>query len=296
MSVRLNLSKDSVRSGAPIEDVGDALRISSNSKATRRDLYLYRGQSDESWPLRPAVFRYARWFRHERDMIRDLISTHPQEFSDDTLMLDRLVRMQHYGLPTRLLDVTQNFLVSLYFACGEDRANPNSDGGVFSIRTPSSLRKYYDSDAVSLLSNLCLLSESEKYSLIEDSPENHTIPDDDYFNLFPATDRLLQFVRDEKPYFRSKALKSDLLSTFFVIPKKSNRRIIAQSGAFLIFGLVDRHRFPDLRLFEVVRHTVPNSKKSHILEQLEGLGITEGSLFPEVDRASAYIAQKYRDA
>ncbi|MBW4236742.1 FRG domain-containing protein [Enterobacter roggenkampii] len=40
--------------------------------------------------------------------VRDIVSLHPNEFSSDKTMFDRLVRMQHFGLPTRLLDVTSN--------------------------------------------------------------------------------------------------------------------------------------------------------------------------------------------
>lgn len=119
--VRLTKPNYRVIIGRPIAALTDALEITSSLKITRGEFALYRGQSVGSHMLRPGVFRIARWYRHERDMVRDLISTHPQEFSSDTLMLDRLVRMQHYSLPTRLLDVTQNFLASLYFATGDDQ-------------------------------------------------------------------------------------------------------------------------------------------------------------------------------
>ncbi|MCS5960637.1 hypothetical protein LNP74_16615 [Klebsiella pneumoniae subsp. pneumoniae] len=38
-------------------------------------------------------------------MINELLTVQPAEFMNDRYMLDKLVRMQHYGLPTRLLDV-----------------------------------------------------------------------------------------------------------------------------------------------------------------------------------------------
>lgn len=116
----------------------------------------------------------------------------------------------------------------------------------------------------------------------------------DDFNLFPATDRLLQFVRDEKPYFRNRALKSDLKRAFLLIPKKNNRRIVAQSGAFLVFGLVGSDRNPDLHRFEITRHRVPKKSKDLIRKSLEGLGITTANLFPEVDRAASFIADRFR--
>ena len=281
--------------GAPIRTVEDALAITGSLSVTRGEFAVYRGQSVYSWMLRPKAFRLSRWYRHERDMVRELISTHPQEFVSDTLMVDRLVRMQHYDLPTRLLDVSQNFLAALFFACDHDREKPDEAGAVFIIKGNASEKKYYDSDAVSLVSNLSNLSEKEKIELFEKAPDNETHPEGDGFNTFPATERLLQFVRDEKPYFRSRALKSDLRRTFLLIPKKNNRRIVAQSGAFLVFGLIGADRNPDLRRFQISRHQVPRESKDAIRHALEGLGITAANLFPEIDRAAAFIADRFRN-
>lgn len=293
MAPRKLARKYGLSDGAPINTVGDALSVTSALKLTRGEFAVYRGQVT-SKILRPGVFRYARWFRHERDMVRELISTHPQEFTSDRLMLDRLVRMQHYGLPTRLLDVTQNFLASLYFATGIDSEKPDSDGAVYVIRGSATLRKYFDSDTVSLITNLSNLSEDEKWELNDSSPDNGTPIEDDAFNRCPPADRLLQFVRDEKPYFKSRAVKGDLFKTYLVIPKKNNPRIIAQSGAFLVFGLVGKDRNPDLPSYEITRHSVPNGSKASIKKALEALGITSSSLFPEIDKAASQIAARFK--
>lgn len=171
MAIRKLTRRYGLSEGSEIKSVEDALAVTSALKLTRGEFAVYRGQA-ASRILRPKVFRLSRWFRHERDMVRELISTHPQEFLADRLMLDRLVRMQHYGLPTRLLDVTQNFLAALYFSTDLDPDKPKSDGAVYVIRGNANLKRYFDSDSVSLVSNLSNLSEDEKLEMHDSAPDN----------------------------------------------------------------------------------------------------------------------------
>lgn len=89
-------------------------QYSSSSKYRK----CYRGQRDSSWPNVAGIFRsdLKELLQNEKRAVRDLISVHPGEFASDESMFDKLVRMQHFGLPTRLLDVSRNALVALYFA------------------------------------------------------------------------------------------------------------------------------------------------------------------------------------
>lgn len=77
----------------------------------------YRGHADESWELKPSIFRKPNGVVKEHQLFRDMVAHTPRSFSGCKSAIDYLVQMQHYELPTRLLDVSTNPLVALYFAC-----------------------------------------------------------------------------------------------------------------------------------------------------------------------------------
>lgn len=263
------------------------------------DLKCYRGQRDISWPTIAGIFRpdFSGLLHNEKKAIRDLISVHPHEFASDTTMFDKLVRMQHFGLPTRLLDVTHNALVALYFATdpGPQNSKP-TDGVVIGFAIPEEREKYYDSDSVSCIANLANMTSEEKNTLYElkesliDLPEEEQIAK---FNEHEVLKRLHQFIRAEKPYFQEIINPIDLFKPYYVHPKMSNRRIVAQSGAFILYGIEPSRKIFFPKMIEPTSFIVPQRSKARIRKALENLGINESTLYPEIDKAAARIKSRW---
>jgi hypothetical protein len=256
-------------------------------------IHSFRGQRNAEWLDYPALLREpAKLLPYEYDAVRDLHAVHPQEFYQDTYMFDKLVRMQHYGLPTRLLDVSSNPLVALYFATEPYRSTSKTvDGLVVLYDVPKARRKYFDSDSISCVANLANLLPSEKEVLLE----NIELERED-FNKLDECDRLVQFIRAEKSHFRPRIEPSDLIRTKYVTPKMQNRRIVAQHGAFLLFGLKSTRVPRDATKTDTIMREliyIPQSAKSTIRRQLDDLGINDGTLFPELSHAATDIVRRY---
>jgi len=131
----------------------------------------YRGHADEGWRLTPSILRARHGPFVEDQLFRDMVAHEPQSFSECRSALDHLVQMQHYGLPTRLLDVTMNPLVALYFACEEATPHP-ADGAVYHLAVPGKKGKHYDSDTVSVLANLAKCASEDLLICVYPGPDS----------------------------------------------------------------------------------------------------------------------------
>jgi len=262
-------------------------------------LKCFRGQRDSAWPKVAGIFRpdLKELLKNEKRAVRDLISVQPHEFASDETMFDKLVRMQHFGLPTRLLDVSLNALVALYFATdpGPD-GGISSDGIVTAFAIPPEREKYYDSDSVSCLANLANMTSEEKAEIYRLRESLKGLSDDRQITKFNENDvikRLHQFIRSEKPYFLPIINPIDLFKPYYVHPKMSNRRILAQSGAFILYGIDPPKRMFFPYPIDETTFIIPQSEKNRIRQSLEDLGINESTLFPEIDKAAARIKNRY---
>src|SRR5688500_10012869 len=105
---------------AVVDSIGSAVDFFDNLTPPTGPTISFRGHADADWLLVPSIFRDdMSVLDYESRVIRDLISLYPSEFEPDRTMFDRLVRMQHFGLRTRLMDLTRDPLVALYFAVEE---------------------------------------------------------------------------------------------------------------------------------------------------------------------------------
>lgn len=106
------------------------------------DRLLFRGQADKDNKLIPSVGRPGSDGRtiidEERNMIEMARYKLPNVFTKDLEPIELLALLQHHGIPTRLLDVSENALVGLYFACHDDENTVGKDGEVIIFKSNDS--------------------------------------------------------------------------------------------------------------------------------------------------------------
>lgn len=270
-----------------IESLTDLNQYLNLKKPETQKLF-FRGHANANYILQPSILRKHHWEQNESRMYNELIIECPDDFENCHTHLEKLVKMQHYGLPTRLLDITRNPLVALYFAC---ESQHESCGEVIIIAVDENKIKYPQSDIVSILASLPGLSHEKICRLHKLVIENAVSNEE--FNK--QASMLIQEVRIEKPAFKPEINPKDIFDSYIVYALKNNKRIVKQDGAFILNGLTgDSNSLSKFyRVIDGKRDVLLVRDKKNILKELESLSINKATLFPEIERVSEYIKDKY---
>lgn len=249
----------------------------------------FRGQANENWDLLPAVFRTREDFLNESLYIREFEREVPEECHGLSSM-ELLKKAQHFGIPTRLLDLTLNPLMALYFACASE----------------------FEAKGAVYVSNASLFREDELLCLIvteyvcKYKDGRHWWSKNEEA-LFRSLDSLN---RRNVPYKRElllRYLEGEATPTC-IMPRYTNSRLRAQRGAFLLGttplvsgddpGYGDKHFcFPDE--CEVLNKEcfstkiiIPSGLKERLLAELDCMGINEATLFPDLEHIAHSVVDR----
>ena len=274
-----------------VNELIDFVKVNSLKKfhVATNSMVFYRGQSNYEWHLEPAVYRNGK-FQNESIYIKEFERLRPADFSYDN-NFDKLVKMQHYGLPTRLLDITTNPLVALFFAC---QHNLDKDGALYYFSTPTF---WEDNWAVSFVTEYVFSPETCIQELVKRASERNILP-----SIFLENDEAEKII-----------IHTLSVPAHAVLPRLTNQRILQQSGGFLLFGMsitgieVSKNlgtygrkyiKFSKLDerqekiLCPVIKKIkIPAECKKSIVEELDLLNIDEGFLFPELEYQAKNITR-----
>jgi hypothetical protein len=230
-----------------IGSVGDLLRLLRMQNPGKQPVW-YRGHADKTWKLVPSVARTPANLAAEATLIKrfkqnalPFIQRRPNDEWEWMFLL------QHYGVPTRLLDWTEAPLVALFFAC-ENEEHHGQDGTVWCL-LPTELNK---------LANVSL---------------NHAM-ELPFLGVEPVTNSYLPSVIAKEHTTKLKPVAATAI--------RDSARMYAQLGTFTIIHR-EAHAIEELDPQKHVwRWIVPKSKKKSILTELSKLAINRLTLFPEL--------------
>lgn len=275
----------------------------------------FRGLPDAEWTLMPGIFRQSdneyieetSMFHHFQLRVSEQRHTYQSAF-------DWLCLMQHYDLPTRLLDWSESVLIALFFAV-DDTKRADVDGKLC-VLNARRLNKHATHSSRQYQANICTPTAFDTLVRAQLASSRNlerfrgALP-----RLFATSNRSS---REAKKIIRAvqnigPKTRKWLASPVAVFPSRLNGRMILQSSMFTIHG-GKWHRVSPKAKNDLPRplslegideglpknerflktYVLPKEFKTKIREELMTLGIHSGSLFPEIDKQAAYIKEQWR--
>lgn len=276
------------------------LKESQTAEESNSSFWFFRGQKNSVWPMMPTAFRNDA-LSIEYEAIESALRQRPYDFRECSSDFEILTKLQHYGLGTRLLDVTLNPLVALYFASephddiiedkyGRGKKVPRDGKVVYHYGYGHKLSEL----GVRIGCALPFLNFQQHYTIKDlaiDLKAKNIISSEEYSSLCANNyENFLALIQCNN----------------FVVSSYSNDRLIRQSGSFIVptsIKIYDsgknlgdsiiRKSYCSLDAeFEKRFFIIPHEKKEQIRDELDFLNINEATLFPELEHQLIYLQKK----
>ena len=222
----------------------------------------FRGHADASWKLTPKLYR-AEFVGSDENEIRHEFKSRALQLIQGRIPEDKwewYFLMQHYGVPTRLLDWTENALIAVYFAVSEHRGE--TDAGVWALDPEWLNRK---------------LRRGVSGAMVHDWSEAQS------------------YLPELEEAFGGRRIRAALPAA--IEPPHVDRRLAAQSSRFVIYGTTRdlmRTKGASERDRRIGMIQIPKNMVTSIQEDLVHLGITPASVFPDLFGLSQEICCKWK--
>lgn len=275
-------------------------QVEDTDYEVKKTLY-FRGHRNCNYNIEAYISR-SPYYKNEFKIFNETQVLCSTSFEKCHTNLQTLAMMQHYEVPTRLLDISTNPLVALFFAVCAFREDfgKNLNGEVLIFAVDESKICYDDSDKVRILSALPAIRDSDREMMMKKFALE---PDELRHSL--EVQKLLKVIRKEDVHFKNRIRKALLQQCVLVKPIKNNNRMLRQSGVFFICGLseygsfdnakdISEYRIKDNNEKKVVC-IIPNKYKEIIYSELEHLKINNANLYPEIEHVAEYIREKYEN-
>ena len=290
--------------GIEITSVDEYMREISKLNQNKKDpnaQMFFRGQAVDYWDIRPSIFR-DQMLSVEHNLMSEPLRQIPNEFNNLGDSFEIMEKYQHYGMCTRLLDITTNPLVALYFSCErykkeeyKDRETKNIEKvaphGIVYFKEDNMPLKYNDLEVriISRLASYDMNSDRTLEEIVEKLYQD-TVISMDLKKKWLEENGMFEFIHICQ-------------SVCTVLPIMNNDRLIRQSGAFLLPGkFIVTNRGDNLKNaiiakaesnlrneFEGMFFYIDDNNKEKIRAELENCNISEANLFPELECQLKYI-------
>lgn len=235
----------------------------------------FRGQKRQYDDIKPTIARKRGYLENESKIYSDLLKTWPKHFSPLNNPLENLSIIQHYDSPTRLIDLTTNPLIALYFAV-EDIKCVDSAIVLLYIREGRD-----NSDKHTRLLSLLATEEDKCIESLKKRFEQ-------IFKHVITEKEILKYAKE--PVFIKRSESN----------KDSNERRSAQEGTFFlcsnkVAGNVITEAIVGLdSIAPTMTVMIPYEYKAQIKADLdEKHRINEMKVYPEITSSATYIREKY---